>query len=209
MTHCIDCNCASPFTHKHTHTHTRSVKTTLIPLNKPAEISDSLGNEERRNKIVIRIFCYHKCKLFTSFKMRLSRFISFSAKKKQFLLTCYLDEFNFICIVNVILFVRHIYVSQFLGWAGQPTLKLKNERPSDVTCYFLHFLCAQHFSDINISIFRSLRLCCWITTLVVLFSFQRNENKTTDVVIQQHSRKLLKMDILMSEKCWAHKKWKK
>ena len=27
-----------------------------------------------------------------------------------------------------------------------------------------HFLCAQHVSDINISIFRSLRLCCWITT---------------------------------------------
>jgi len=33
-----------------------------------------------------------------------------------------------------------------------------------------HFLCAQHVSDIHISIFRSLRLCCWITTSVVLFS---------------------------------------
>ena len=33
-----------------------------------------------------------------------------------------------------------------------------------------HFLCAQHVSDINISIIRSLRLCCWITTWVVLFS---------------------------------------
>ena len=30
---------------------------------------------------------------------------------------------------------------------------------------------------------------------------QRTENKTTDVVIHQHSRKLLKMDILMSETC--------
>ena len=38
---------------------------------------------------------------------------------------------------------------------------------------------------------------------------QRTENKTTDVVIQQHSRKLLKMDILISETCWAHKKWNK
>jgi len=28
---------------------------------------------------------------------------------------------------------------------------------------------------------------------------QRTENKTTDVVIQQHSRKLLMMDILISE----------
>jgi len=38
---------------------------------------------------------------------------------------------------------------------------------------------------------------------------QRTKNKTTDVVIQQHSRKLLMMDILMSETCWAHKKWNK
>ena len=35
-----------------------------------------------------------------------------------------------------------------------------------------HFLCAQHVSDINISIIRSLRLCWWITTSVVLFSFR-------------------------------------
>ena len=33
-----------------------------------------------------------------------------------------------------------------------------------------HILCAQHVSDINISILRSLRLCWWITTSVVLFS---------------------------------------
>jgi len=32
-----------------------------------------------------------------------------------------------------------------------------------------HFLCAQHVSDINISIIRSFRLFCSITTLVVLF----------------------------------------
>ena len=94
-----------------------------------------------------------------------------------------------------------------------------------------HLLCAQHVSDINISIFRNLRLCWWITTSVVLFSVrcrlqpakrtppnisrnkssnsQRTENKTTDVVIHQHSRKLLKMDILMSETCWALNKWNK
>ena len=95
-----------------------------------------------------------------------------------------------------------------------------------------HFLCVQRVSDINISTIRSLRLGCWITTLVVLFSVrcvleiwvvlvlqaeacktntttQRTENKTTDVVIQQPSRKLLMMDILMSETRWAHKKWKK
>jgi len=31
----------------------------------------------------------------------------------------------------------------------------------------------------------------------------------TDVVIEQHSRKLLMMDILMSETCWVNMKWNK
>ena len=38
---------------------------------------------------------------------------------------------------------------------------------------------------------------------------RRTENETADMVIQQHSRKLLTMDILMSETCWVHKKWNK
>jgi len=94
-----------------------------------------------------------------------------------------------------------------------------------------HFLCAQNISHINIYIIGSLRLCCWITASVVLFLVWRvlefrcgwvgvvsvlqaeaacnTKNNTTDVVIQQHSRKLPMMDILMSETCWAHKKWNK
>ena len=40
-----------------------------------------------------------------------------------------------------------------------------------------HFLCAQHASDINISIVRSLRLFRWITTLVVLFLNQEQYNQ--------------------------------
>ena len=38
---------------------------------------------------------------------------------------------------------------------------------------------------------------------------QRTDNKMTDVVIQQHGRKPLMMDILMPETCWARKKWNK
>ena len=111
-----------------------------------------------------------------------------------------------------------------------------------------HSLRAQHVSDINISIIRSFWLCCWITTLVVLFlircvleircsligvvsvlqaeasacntdttqtqphqisNTQRTKNNTTNVVIQQHSRKLLMMDILMPKTCWPHKMWNK
>ena len=37
----------------------------------------------------------------------------------------------------------------------------------------------------------------------------RTKNNTTNVVIQQNRRKILMMDILMSETCWAHKKWNK
>ena len=37
----------------------------------------------------------------------------------------------------------------------------------------------------------------------------RTKNNTTNVVIQQNSRKLLMVNILMSKTCWAHKKWNK
>ena len=39
------------------------------------------------------------------------------------------------------------------------------------------------------------------TQLHQISNTQRTENETTNVVIQQHSRKLLMMDILMSETC--------
>ena len=53
----------------------------------------------------------------------------------------------------------------------------------------------------------------WSGIRVAGFSRNSNthqtKNNTTNVVIQQNSRKLLMMDILMSETCWAHKKWSK
>ena len=87
--------------------------------------------------------------------------------------------------------------------------------------FLFHFLCVQHVLDINLSIIRSLRLCCWITTSVVLFLFRCvleiwcgcicvvSVLQATPTLIQQHSCKLLMMDILVSEICWAHKKWNK
>ena len=52
------------------------------------------------------------------------------------------------------------------------TLKLVEEWKTNLlsVAILFQFLCAQHVSDINISIIRSLRLCCWITTSVVFFS---------------------------------------
>ena len=81
-----------------------------------------------------------------------------------------------------------------------------------------HFLCVQHVSDINISIIRSLRLFRCVsasnpdTTPTQPHrnsNTHRTKNNTTNVVIQRNSRKLLMMAILMSETCWAHKKWNK
>jgi len=80
-----------------------------------------------------------------------------------------------------------------------------------------HLLCAQHISDINISIIRS-SVAGWNTPSCAsacntgttqkqphqISNTQRTENKATGVVIHQHSCKLLIMDILMSETFWAH-----
>jgi len=56
----------------------------------------------------------------------------------------------------------------------------------DITCFIISLFTAQHVSDVNISIIRSLRLICWVISLT-----------------QQISRKLLRMDVLTSETCWT------
>ena len=62
-----------------------------------------------------------------------------------------------------------------------------------------HLLCAQHVSDINIHLqeLATVLMNYHIGRLVLI----RTKNKTTDVVIHQHIRKLMKMDILMHETC--------
>jgi len=67
----------------------------------------------------------------------------------------------------------------------------------------------------SLDIFISLLMCSACNTDTTqtqphqISNTQRTENTATDVVIQQQIRKLLRMDILMSETCWAHKKWNK
>jgi len=120
------------------------------------------------------------------------------------------------------------------AWCGKQNFffKLKNKRPT--WCHLLFYFTSyvlNMFRTLIYPSFRSLRLFCWITTLVVLFLVRcvlefrcgwvgvvsvlqakaetpthiETMNNTTNVVIQQISRKLLMMDILMSETCWAHK----
>ena len=94
---------------------------------------------------------------------------------------------------------------------------MKYERPT--WCHLLFYFTSYVLNMFRTLIYPSSGACDFVVELphrsscsqFVLCSpnKQRTENKTTDVVIHQHSRKLLKMDILMSETCWAHNKWNK
>ena len=90
------------------------------------------------------------------------------------------------------------------------TCELKNKRPT--WCHLLFYFTSYIFNMFRILIYPSSGACNTGTTQTQphqISNIQRTENKTTDVVIQQHSRKLLMMDILISETSWVHKKWNK
>jgi len=93
----------------------------------------------------------------------------------------------------------------------------------DVTCFFISLLNAQHVSDVNTSILRSLRLICWVISWVVLVWFDMCwcyvvvwlgwcgirmqaeallQSNTIHEITQQISRKQLRMDVLTSETFW-------
>jgi len=67
-------------------------------------------------------------------------------------------------IGRIVLVSMCVGVSVWLFWSG-----IRVAGWSTTLDILFHFLYAQHVSNINISIIRSLRLFCWITTLVVLF----------------------------------------
>jgi len=76
-----------------------------------------------------------------------------------------LGLFCWITTMVVLFLVR--YLLEFrCGWVG--VVSVLQASVMSLAILF-HFLCVQHVSDINISIIRSLRLFCWITTMVVLF----------------------------------------
>ena len=63
-----------------------------------------------------------------------------------------------------------MFTHKFNSFLEKTYQKLKNRKPTGCHLLFLFcFLDTQHVSDINMPIFRSLRLCCWTTTLAVLF----------------------------------------
>ena len=94
-------------------------------------------------------------------------------------------------------------------------------------CHLLYYFIAQHVSNVSTSILRSLRLICLVISCVVLLWFDvcwcygvvrlgvvwypyagwsqhtSNQSNTTHEKTQQISRKLLSMDVLTFETCWA------
>ena len=81
----------------------------------------------------------------------------------------YFPSWQFMRTIFIFLFNETILFKTYVYWTVYHCDSWRIKDQLDVTCYLFHFLCAQHVSDINISIIRSLRLFCWITTLVVLF----------------------------------------
>ena len=85
----------------------------------------------------------------------------------------------------------------------------------DVTCFIISLFNAQHVSDVNTFILRSLRLIRSVISWVVLLWYELSCGlagvvwypdagwSTTHEITQQISRKLLRMDVLTSETCWA------
>jgi len=92
----------------------------------------------------------------------------------------------------------------------------------DVTCFIISLYNVQHVSDVNTSILRSLWLMCWVISWVTLIWFdvcwscvvvwlwwcgirmQAEALVPQPHEITQHiSHKLLRMDVLTSETCWA------
>ena len=88
----------------------------------------------------------------------------------------------------------------------------------DVTCYFISLLmCStcfglQYIHFIGVVSVLQAEACNTDTTTTQPHrnsNTHRTKNNTTNVAIQENSCKLLMMDILKSETCWAHKKWNK
>jgi len=114
-------------------------------------------------------------------------------------------------------------VESFVYWTVHHCSSWRIKDQLDVTCYF-------YFTSYLLNMFQTLiypssgacdysvelphcaSACNTDTTPTQPYrnsNTHQTKNNTTNVVIQQNSRKILMMDILMSEKCWAHKKWNK
>ena len=86
----------------------------------------------------------------------------------------------------------------FALWTVQPIARCYTDWDIPVVIVYDSMISLYNTNDFSV-----------ILTLSVTLMFIGPCNIVIVIVIQQHSRKLLMMGILMSETCWAHKKWNK
>jgi len=69
--------------------------------------------------------------------------------------------------------VKHtfIFCSSYVYWTVHHLYSWIKRDQLDVTCFFISLFNAQHVSDVNTSILRSLRFICWVISWVVLLWF--------------------------------------
>jgi len=106
-------------------------------------------------------------------------------------------------------FPKYIYIyiyASYVFWIVHHLDNWIKRDQLDVTCFFISLFNAQHVSDVNASILRSLRLICWVISWVVLLWF---DACWCYVVVWlgwcgiRIPHKLLRIDVLTSKTCWA------
>jgi len=87
------------------------------------------------------------------------------------------------------------YIYSYIYWSVHHLDSWVKRDQLDVTCFIISLFNAQHVSDVNTSIHKSLWLVCWVISWVVLLWF--------DVCWCYAVVWLLRMDVLTSKTCWA------
>ena len=76
-----------------------------------------------------------------------------------------------VCIMRDTLSKNNLNFLSYVYWTMQHLDSWIKRDQLDVTCFIISLFNAQHVSDINTSILRSLRLICWVISWVVLLWF--------------------------------------
>jgi len=86
---------------------------------------------------------------------------------------CLLNYNNVICPLNIWALTYNIKhnISSYVYWTVHHLDSWIQRDQLDVTCLIISLFNAQHVSDVNTSILRSLRLICWVISWVVLLWF--------------------------------------
>ena len=115
-----------------------------------------LSSANKRTSVTFNLkYLFHRRSSIWQRKFVVLRSVGLRLKEKF----CYLKKSFF--------FLNKLSTLYYIYWTCIIVI-VENKSPTWCHLLFLfHFLWAQNVSDINISIIRSLRLFCWVTTLIV------------------------------------------